>query len=839
MAIFDECLAKAVADEKITQKTADQYKKYFTDAEKEAAQLGKAGVDAYTFATSKAAERMMGQIGQKKDAIAADILRMDRNIEDVEGHSKGVYRGLQAKLGENLRGGGVKEGLVPQQKAAYATMQSVLTDFIEQLRSKNWGLTRDRTHAKDVVTELYGRSSGVEGAKLNGEAWGKAVNWFADMMDNEKVHIERREDFFLPQKFNSLRVRTMGEEGFVSAMMERWQDGRLKMHDFQSTSDAVLQPGVDDARVLAILRGDGKDKPGAYANITTHGDASIEPGMPAHETMSDRYNKRRVFEWTTPEAYMDFQDTFGHGADNLGEQFMGHLHQMAKDLGTARVLGGDADQSAKTLIQWGAKKGLTPAEQERLETMYFHASGKANTVASVTLANSAQALRSWLASTQLGGAMLGSMPDFAFLRSTAAFNGFSSVKMMGHYLDQMKGDKRQAMQLGMITETGIRGLRDHFDETLAENVGKLGKQMSVGDGLEAASAGAARVAGRAAEFVMRGTGLEHHSTSGRNGLGMTMLAGLADDAKTAFDKLDPARRAFLERYGIGASDWDVLRTRAMRDEGLFMDPAWLAFNGTAAERNPALRLLGAIDAEAKYGIPEGSVATRAFMLGKTQAGTFAGEARRAVQYKGFTLSVTMLHGYRALDQLFDANGTMPRGQYLAGLMISATVLGGLSYQLKNIAAGKDPERMDTVDFWAKAAAMGGAGGMFGDQVKTFLQTKGTDDAARLLSPTAGLALNAMALTGGNIFQSTHDQKANLGRESVSFARKYAMPRLWYTSLAVDRLGWDMLQRMADPGAGGAFYRTEQRAKKENDVSFWWRPGQSEPSRAPNLEAAVP
>jgi hypothetical protein len=718
-------------------------------------------------------------------------------------------------------------------------MQRGLTDFIEGLRSKNFGLTRDRVAAKDTVTELYGKSSGVESAKINAEAWKKNNDWWADMMDNEKVHIAKRDDWFLPQKFNSLRVRTMGEDGFVSAMMERWQDGRLRMRDFEATGDAVMVPGVDDERVLAILKGTDK-KPGAWKNIVSHGDASIEPGMPARESLQDRYNRRRVFEWTTPEAYMDFQDTFGHGADNLGEQFMGHLHQMSRDLGTARVMGGDPDRMKNTLIQWGAKNGLTTGEQASLEAIYFHSSGKANEVANVTLANTAQTLRSWLASTQLGGAVLGSMPDFAFLRATAAFNGLDSVKMMGNYFEQMKGDTRQAMQLGLIVESGIRGLRDHFDETLAENAGKLGKQMSVGDGLEAASAGAARVAGRAAEFVMRGTGLEHHSTSGRNGLGMTFLAQLADDAGKTFDKLDPARRAFLERYGIAAKDWDILRTKAMEgDNKLFMDPARLAFEGTAAEREPALRLLGAIDAEAKYGIPEGGVATRALMVGMTQPGTWAGEARRAVQYKGFTLSVTMLHGWRALDQMFDKNGTMPRGQYLASLMISATVLGALSYQLKNIAQGKDPEKMTTVDFWAKAAAMGGAGGMFGDQVKTFLQTKGTDDAARLLSPTAGLALNVMSLTGGNIFQSTHDEKANFGREAVSFGKKYAMPRLWYTSLAVDRLGWDTLQRMADPGSAGAFYRTEQRARKENDVSFWWRPGQTEPSRAPNLEAAVP
>ena len=44
--------------------------------------------------------------------------------------------------------------------------------------------------------------------------------------------------------------------------------------------------------------------------------------------------------------------------------------------------------------------------------------------------------------------------------------------------------------------------------------------------------------------------------------------------------------------------------------------------------------------------------------------------------------------------------------------------------------------------------------------------------------------------------------------------------------------------MWDPDAGGAFSRIEQRARKDSDTRFWWRPGQTEPLRPPNLEAAL-
>ena len=160
----------------------------------------------------------------------------------------------------------------------------------------------------------------------------------------------------------------MGRDGFVAAMTERWQSGDLRLRDFQSSADdALLKPGVDDARVGDILGG-------AYDNIATKGNISIEPGVTTQDTMADRYNRRRVFEWTSDTAYFDFADTFGNGADNLGEAFSRHLHQMSLDLGTARILGGDPDKMANTLIQYGQKSGISQGQTHALEKLYYHSS---------------------------------------------------------------------------------------------------------------------------------------------------------------------------------------------------------------------------------------------------------------------------------------------------------------------------------------------------------------------------------------------------------------------------------------------------------------------------------
>ena len=852
--IYDECLNEAVAAGKIGKTTAEKLRQFIADEEKAAAAKGHppGSSSNYQFATSKAAERMMEEVGQSRMAAAHTILKTQRVIDDAGQNSAGIFRGLQTILGERVRGEGGKYSLIKSQQEAKKFLGTFLTDFIEDLRSSNFGLTRDRVAPRNTVSELMGKATGVAGAKVNATGWQKMMGTWRDMMEAEGVKIRNLADYFLPQQFNTTRVKALGRDGFIAEMTKRWQSGDLRLRDFHSSADdAIFTPGGETWRREGVMKDDDLVKEilgTAYDNIATKGNISIEPGVSVQQTMADRYNKRRVFEWTSDQAYFGFVDTFGNGADNLGEAFTRHFHQMAQDLGTARILGGDPDKMAKTLIDYGKQQGMktrfsdSNALAVSLDKLYYHTSGQAHAAANVTWANSAQAVRSWLSSVQLGGAVLSSVSDIAFLRSTASFNGLSSTRVMSRYVQALgelatADGRRAATQQGLMVETGLRGLRDAFDDVNNMNLGKPGSLFS-GEGMEAASAGLARLGGRAAEGVMRVTGLEHHSNAGRVALGNEFLATFADNAHLKLDALPERLGRMLQRYGLDANDWDMLRTNAMHGNNLFMDPMYLAHSGTAAQRETALRLVGAVDAEIKYAVPEGGATVRAIMQHKTQAGTFLGEVARSAQYKGFVGSVTIFNGWRAIDQLMSKQGYMFKGQYLAALSIEATVLGALSVQLKNIAAGKDPEAMDTVPFWGKAAAMGGVGGMFGDQVKTFIQTKQASDFARTLSPTAGLVADIAALGGGNINQVFSGEKSNFGRESANFLRKYALPRTFMTSLSVDRLGWDTLQKMWDPEAGQAFARIEQRANKDKQ-SYWWRPGDNSlPNRGPNLGAAA-
>ena len=73
---------------------------------------------------------MIEEVGRRKMDIAMDILRTQRLMEDAPKNTAGVFRGLQAILGERVRGEGGKYWLVASQRAVFRTMGGMLTDFL-------------------------------------------------------------------------------------------------------------------------------------------------------------------------------------------------------------------------------------------------------------------------------------------------------------------------------------------------------------------------------------------------------------------------------------------------------------------------------------------------------------------------------------------------------------------------------------------------------------------------------------------------------------------------------------------------------------------------------------
>ncbi len=112
----------------------------------------------------------------------------------------------------------------------------------------------------------------------------------------------------------------------------------------------------------------------------------------------------------------------------------------------------------------------------------------------------------------------------------------------------------------------------------------------------------------------------------------------------------------------------------------------------------------------------------------------------------------------------------------------------------------------------------------------------------IAGPVLGTQLDQAArLTVGNLQELIKEGAAkSAGRELTRFAELMTPGRtLWYARLAMERLIFDEMQKMIDPGANAAFRRIERRALRERGQSFFSPPGSGfPPKRGPKLGKAM-
>ncbi len=184
-------------------------------------------------------------------------------------------------------------------------------------------------------------------------------------------------------------------------------------------------------------------------------------------------------------------------------------------------------------------------------------------------------------------------------------------------------------------------------------------------------------------------------------------------------------------------------------------------------------------------------------------------------------------------------GMAGKGTYFADLLISATLMGGLALQLKEMSKGRDPRPMDTQEFWGAAFLQGGGLGIYGDFLFSDVNRFGGGLAQTIAGPNVALLDDVRRLTAGNIMEAASGEDTNAGAELIRFAQDYTPgSSIWYARLGLERLVWDRLQIMTDPKAKQKMRKRERKYKKDYGQKYWWAPGDARPTRSPNLDNAL-
>jgi hypothetical protein len=715
----------------------------------------------------------------------------------------------------------------------------VFADAIEFLRPKGLGFKPESARELDVLRALYGRSDGIEPAAA---AAAKAFQQVAARQADEFIAaggaLAKREDWRLPNpEIDQTKVQALGPERFKQLVRDNI--------DREAMLDYATDAKMTDARFEQLLD-----------QATNKFLSGFTEGLPSGQHRGQRMlaNQRdfsRFFVWKSAESWQAIAEAVGTHASPF-ETMVGHMAAMAQDTAMLRVLGpnpeatkrfildlfgrdparlaqpaGPGESVAKATKQNRSSAARVAVERRLFEDLWSEVSGQNRIPVSTTLAQGMADVRHGLSAAQLGSALISSFTDPGTTAMIARFNGLPAMNVIGRAVQMAteKGSEIFAAQQGLVADT------------LAHAAGASDKVMgeSIRTGFMA----------KLASANIRASGLRRWTAMLRAAFGLEMMAHAARVQKTGFEGLEPRFREALSRYGIGEADWKLMQSvtpHEPRPNALLLRPADIAALDNPAARAASEKFSRLINTEMDYAVIEGDPVTRAMLIGSSQPGTLGGEVRRAtMMYRQFPASMITMHMARFAARGWDGS----RLGHAALTMTTMTILGALSMQMKEVAAGRDPLSLDPTTgngarAWGKAMLQGGGLGVFGDVLFVDQTKYGNSWAATLAGPLAGAIESTLGdFVMKNIQQAGKGEETHfLGDALYAGGRYVPGSSLWFARLAFQRHVLDQLALMADPRTPERFARIEEKAQKEWGQRYWWQPGRQEPRRAPEFETML-
>ncbi|NJB99862.1 hypothetical protein [Sphingomonas trueperi] len=774
-------------------------------------QMGEAAAKAE--ATAKTVEQLAAEATLKKRRTLLGVAaqkEMAANMARFVGHDPA--KPIPARAAESILIHDDRAPWLPFEyrwKAIRGRAHAALDQVLLRHRADLAGRVRNKSDLEAMVDAMHGDKVDDANATELAQAATETLDMLRRRANAAGADIGKLENRGLAHNHDSAKV---GDAGYPA-----WRDFLVPLLDRDRMIDrSTGQPFTDEA-LDELLRD-------MHRAIETDGLSRVNPGGMGQRSLANRLGEHRVLQFRSGKDWRAYHDRFGVGS--IYDALMGEIDRRSRDVALMETLGPNPpaglkwlqDTVRKSAAELGDRKAKASADKaaKKLQNLFDEATGKLREPYSRKLALFFSAIRSWQVATKLGSATLSATSDVATQQLTRSFNGLPTTSTITGYVKYINPldatDRAHAIRTGLIAEDYAHAASTQGRYLLEEMTGEVSR--------------------RVAEGVLRLSGLNAFTQAGRWGFGMDFVGSLAHFAEHEFSRLDPRYARMLQRYGIGAAEWDAIRATPLREE---RGATWL-YPMDIADRALSDRVLGMIQAETDIAVPVGGLELGAMVNANFRPGTWLGElGRTAFQFKGFTATVTMLHARRMMAM----TTWQGRAGYALGLMITTTVAGALALQMKELAKGKDPRPMEDWAFLGAAAAQGGGAGIYGDFLKSSESRFGSSFSDTLKGPAWATLDTVNSLSLDAMWDSMDPkQKVNYGRRLTKAVRgETPGGSLWYMRAAFERLLIDQMQEMADPDYRKAFDRMEKRASEQGQA-YWWRPGETAPDRAPDLSNAL-
>jgi hypothetical protein len=724
----------------------------------------------------------LGNLSRQRRETAIQAVRFAQAFDDIKSHPNGMYYGLTALMTKDPKGVSSYNNVEYLAKFYEGKYHSKFAEVLSRFRTRMFGLTQDEEGLNKLVRAIYGEA--VDDPEIEGFAkqWLELTDEIRADFNARGGSVSKNERWFMPQKHDGVAIEKLGRE--------TWKEEIKPLLDRQYMLDDAGKP-LGDAEYEEMLDY-------VYETITTGGLNKVkEMTVPRMgKKLSRKGSERRVLYFKDAKSWIDYQNKYGKG--DIFTTLTDHINAYANDVALMERFGPSPETTYQALRAMVDKEQrLTQTQKAMSDSIFNVVSGKLNQGELTGLADFMQTTRNLLTAAFLGKAFLSALSDVGFQAITARFNNIPAYKVMSRQLSLLnpanEADRVFATKIGLISEAVNR----------ASAANRYSDVYGTGTST------------KVAEFVMRASLLEPWTDMGRKAFGMEFSAMLAENFGKTFDELDPILQSRFEAYGITADDWNVFRSQKP------ITNKKVRFADMLQERGEKFHRM--ILSETDYAVPTPDARVRAITTGGLGRATVAGQGIRTIMMlKSFTITIALTHLQRAAFQVSGGQ----KLEYLGLLLTSTTVLGALSLQTKDIAAGREPRPMDNKEFFMAALIQGGGLGIFGDYLFSDVNRFGGGIVSTAFGPTGQLAEDVFKVSLGNIQQAVKGEETNVLGESARLVERYT-PDLWQTHLLKNAM-FDQIEMLADPDAQRKYNRMMRKRQREYQQDYWWKPGEPLP-----------
>tara|TARA_R110001583_G_scaffold62918_3_gene184504 strand:+ start:619 stop:3183 length:2565 start_codon:yes stop_codon:yes gene_type:complete len=724
-----------------------------------------------------------------------------------------------------------------------ATMYEVLESF----RLNVFGETKNKATLNLMLKEMFepGSTKNPHVEQLV-KAWLDTYEQARKKFNAEGGRIVKLDSNYMPQHHDQLKVALKEKDPWIEFIMPLLDRDKMinQVNGLPFSNDDLIKVLGE---VWKTISDDGYLKQTSFA----------QGGSKLGNTRLDH----RFLHFKDGDSWNTYNTEFGAG--DPFNTMLAHLDSINKDIALMQVMGPNPDAFMKKMrfevTKWAntqpgpvksKAKNRANAKMNRADAMYLYLKGDLNIPVNEGLAKFGASFRNIATASYLGSAAFLALGDFNLTRVNAQFSGLpqwkSMVTNMRTYLSpltsSLKGQKQNTYAKVAITS----GLVAEHWSTIASGAARVSVDRVAGS----------EFSRRLADFILRTTQLSWLTQAGRWGAGMEFLAFSARNTEMSFKQIkksNPKFAEYLESYGISNKEWEIIRKTKLFNAGEY-DVEWkgaeyLRPDDIAARTDIdpklanelSLKYNHAMQEFVNYAVPVAS-AKGATVLGKSRPGTKDGEIiRMMLQFKQFP--ITLFH--QQLARGMGRKTHLGKVGYILPFLVSTTLMGAVSFELKNLIKGKNisfddnlnPLDPENFGYWLDAMLHGGGLGFAGDLI--FGGRYSFDPIAGRLAEGAGpvptMAATLADITFGNLYDAINGDKTTVSADISRFISKNSPgSSAWYMRLLLERYLFEYMQELTDPNYKSKIRRKMKRTKKDEKNTYWWKPGQKSPSQTPGL-----